>query len=67
VIALDDELDIRNGTNLHKNRRRGYELEVLAEAGNLFRSNGGYAQIECHGRSTRGRDNQIIDLWLAIH
>ncbi len=49
VIALDDELDIRNGTICIKIDVEGYELEVLAGAVNLFRSNGGYAQIECHG------------------
>jgi FkbM family methyltransferase len=49
VIALDDELDIRNGTICIKIDVEGYELEVLAGAVNLFRSNGGYAQIEGHG------------------
>jgi FkbM family methyltransferase len=49
VIALDDELDIRNGTICIKIDVEGYELEVLAGAVNLFRSNGGYAQVECHG------------------
>jgi FkbM family methyltransferase len=49
VIALDDELDIRNGMICIKIDVEGYELEVLAGAVNLFRSNGGYAQIEGHG------------------
>jgi FkbM family methyltransferase len=49
VVPLDDELNIRNRMMCVKIDVEGYELEVLAGAGNLFRSNGGYAQIECHG------------------
>jgi FkbM family methyltransferase len=48
VITLDDELDIRNGTICIKIDVEGHELDVLAGAPNLFRSNAGYAQIECH-------------------
>src|SRR6266853_1005446 len=49
VIALDEELDIKTHMICIKIDVEGYELEVLAGAVNLFRSNGGYAQIECHG------------------
>ena len=49
VIALDEELDIKNNIICIKIDVEGYEREVLAGAVNLFRSNGGYAQIECHG------------------
>jgi FkbM family methyltransferase len=49
VVALDDELDIRNGMICVKVDVEGYELEVLSGAANLFRANGGYAQIEGHG------------------
>jgi FkbM family methyltransferase len=49
VIALDDLLDIRDSMICIKIDVEGHELEVVAGAVNLFRSNGGYAQIECHG------------------
>ena len=51
LVALDDELDVRNGVICIKIDVEGYECEVLAGAVNLFRSNGGYAQIECHDGS----------------
>ena len=49
VVALDDELDLRNGMICVKVDVEGFELEVLAGAANLFRANGGYVQIEGHG------------------
>jgi FkbM family methyltransferase len=61
VIALDDELDIRNGTICIKTDVEGYELEVLTGAVNLFRSNGGYAQIECHGDKRADEITEIMN------
>jgi len=59
VIALDDELNVRNSMICVKIDVEGYELEVLAGAVNLFQSNGGYAQIECHGDD---RATEIIEI-----
>jgi len=61
VIALDDELDIKNNVICIKIDVEGYELEVLAGAGNLLRSNGGYAQIECHGDKHAAEIAEIMD------
>jgi FkbM family methyltransferase len=59
VIALDDELNIRDETICIKIDVEGYELEVLAGAVNLSRSNRGYAQIECHGDE---RPDEVIEI-----
>jgi FkbM family methyltransferase len=61
VIALDDELDIRNGKICIKIDVEGHEVEVLAGAVNLFRSNGGYAQIECHGDEHGAEITKVMD------
>jgi FkbM family methyltransferase len=61
LIALDDELDIRNGMICIKIDVEGYELEVLAGAVNLFRSNGGYAQIERHGDKRAAEITEIMN------
>jgi FkbM family methyltransferase len=49
VGALDDEIDLRGGMICVKIDVEDYELEALAGAADLFRRNGGYAQIEGHG------------------
>jgi FkbM family methyltransferase len=61
VIALDDELDVRKGIICIKIDVEGYELEVLAGAVNLFRSNGGYAQIERHGDKRTAQITEIMN------
>jgi FkbM family methyltransferase len=61
VICLDHELDIRNGNICIKIDVEGYELEVLAGARDLFRSNGGYAQIECHGDAQAAEISKIMN------
>jgi len=61
VIALDDELDVRNAMICIKIDVEGYELEVLAGAANLFRSSAGYAQIEAHGVNRSAEITQIMN------
>jgi len=60
VAALDDEVDIRNGMICVKIDVEDYELEVLAGAAELFRSNGGYAQIEGHGDARAAEIAEIM-------
>jgi FkbM family methyltransferase len=61
VVALDNELDIRNRMICIKIDVEGHELEVLAGAVNLFRSNGGYAQIERHGDKRAAEITEIMN------
>jgi FkbM family methyltransferase len=49
VVALDDEINIRNSSVAIKIDVEGFEMEVLKGAKRLCRDNGGYAQIEGHG------------------
>jgi FkbM family methyltransferase len=62
VVALDDELNVRNSMICIKIDVEGHELEVLAGAVNLFRSNGGFAQIECHGDDRAAEIVKIMNL-----
>jgi len=59
VVALDDELDIRDSTITIKIDVEGHELEVLAGAVRLFSCNSGYAEIEGQGDD---RAAEITDL-----
>lgn len=54
VVALDDELNIRDSIIAIKIDVEGYELDVLSGAARLFTRNGGYAQIEAHGEERAG-------------
>jgi FkbM family methyltransferase len=49
LVALDDEIKLRNNIIAIKVDVEGFEMEVLQGAQHLLRNNGGYAQIEGHG------------------
>jgi FkbM family methyltransferase len=49
LVALDDEIDLRDNIIAIKIDVEGFEMEVLKGAERLFRNNAGYAQIEGHG------------------
>jgi FkbM family methyltransferase len=49
LVALDDEIDLRDNIVVIKIDVEGFEMEVLKGAERLFRNNAGYAQIEGHG------------------
>jgi FkbM family methyltransferase len=49
LVALDDEIDLRNSIIALKIDVEDFEMEVLKGAERLLRNNGGYAQIEGHG------------------
>jgi FkbM family methyltransferase len=67
MVALDDELDIRESMICVKIDVEGYELEVLSGAAKLFRSNAGYAQIEFHSENARKVSRTMIDFgWEPI-
>jgi FkbM family methyltransferase len=51
MVALDEEIGVRDSPIAVKIDVEGFELEVLAGAADLFRWNGGYAQIEGHGEA----------------
>jgi methyltransferase FkbM-like protein len=56
VAAIDDVLRIEAQTLAIKMDVEGFEMETLAGAERLFRSNRGYAQIEAYD----GRDAVVI-------